>query len=230
MQVSLNFMFFLKKGHSLKWEEHQTMETGLSEPLRSYTLTEVSQSVKSLSDFYEEFGFTEEASFFHQIGAQLGIFPSKWQRQLYDNNFYISGLTSRPIWKLSKLPRSVSDPLKEISKHWQTIRKEGLEALFGDSENYQDEVAQLKKDGQWQQLVLFEKSFKNDRGCKLAPKTCKLIEKWMSDSAISCTRGQVKFSVMHKGTHVWPHSGPTNTRYLCVIITRAGQWHQNFLI
>ena len=73
---------------------------------------------------------------------------------------------------------------------------------------------QLKEEGQWQQLVLFEKTFKNERGCNLAPKTCKLIEKWMSDTAVSCSRGQVKFSVMHKDTHVWPHSGPTNTRYV----------------
>ena len=105
--------------------------------MRSYISDEVSKSIKSLSDFYEQFGYTEEASFFHQIGAQLGIFPSKWQRQLYDNNYYISGLTSRPVWKLQELPKSVGDPLKEISKHWQTIRKEGLEALFGDSKNYQ---------------------------------------------------------------------------------------------
>ena len=73
---------------------------------------------------------------------------------------------------------------------------------------------QLKEEGQWQQLVLFEKTFKNERGCNLAPKTCKLIEKWMSDTAVSCSRGQVKFSVMHKDTHVWPHSGPTNTRFV----------------
>ena len=27
-----------------------------------------------------------------------------------------------------------------------------------------------------------------------------------------CRRGQVKFSIMHPGTHVWPHTGPTNCR------------------
>lgn len=199
-------------GKSLDCQDHKLMEESLKEPLRSYVSDKVSQSIKSLTDFYEDHDFSEEASFFQQIGVQLGIFPSKWQRQLYDNNFYINGLTSRPVWQLTELPKSTSDPLKEIAKHWQTIRNEGLEALFGDSKNYQDEVNQLQEEGQWQQLVLFEKSFKNERGCNLAPKTCKLIEKWMSDSAVSCSRGQVKFSVMHKGTHVWPHSGPTNTR------------------
>ena len=31
-------------------------------------------------------------------------------------------------------------------------------------------------------------------------------------AAKSCTRGQVKFSVMYPGTHVHPHTGPTNCR------------------
>jgi len=30
--------------------------------------------------------------------------------------------------------------------------------------------------------------------------------------ASGCRRGQVKFSVMQPGVHVWPHCGPTNCR------------------
>ena len=64
----------------------------------------------------------------------------------------------------------------------------------------------------WQQLVLFEKGFKDQKGCSLAPQTCSLLEKYMLYSATKCQRGQIKFSVMHSGTHVQPHNGPTNTR------------------
>ena len=59
---------------------------------------------------------------------------------------------------------------------------------------------------------MFEKGFKDQKGCSLAPQTCSLLEKYMQYSATKCQRGQIKFSVMHSGTHVQPHNGPTNTR------------------
>jgi hypothetical protein len=46
--------------------------------------------------------------------------------------------------------------------------------------------------------------------CEKAPFTCQLISEF--PAARDCRRGQVKFSVMHAGTHVWPHCGPTNCR------------------
>jgi aspartate beta-hydroxylase len=46
--------------------------------------------------------------------------------------------------------------------------------------------------------------------CGKAPFTCQLISEF--PAARDCHRGQVKFSVMHAGTHVWPHCGPTNCR------------------
>ena len=71
-------------GKSLDCQDHKLMEESLKEPLRSYVSDKVSQSIKSLTDFYEDHDFSEEASFFQQIGVQLGIFPSKWQRQSKD--------------------------------------------------------------------------------------------------------------------------------------------------
>ena len=102
--------------------------------------------------------------------------------------------------------------LKNIANHWQIIKKEALNALFGTHIDYEDEVSNLRKEGLWQQLVLFEKGFKDQKGCSLAPQTCSLLEKYMQYSATKCQRGQIKFSVMHSGTHVQPHNGPTNTR------------------
>lgn len=46
--------------------------------------------------------------------------------------------------------------------------------------------------------------------CAKAPFTCQLISEF--PAARDCRRGQAKFSVMHAGTHVWPHCGPTNCR------------------
>ena len=61
--------------------------------------------------------------------------------------------------------------------------------------------------GLWQQLVLFEKGIKDEDGCKLAPQTCAILEAHMKQSAVECQRGQIKFSVMHPGIHVKPHTG-----------------------
>ena len=53
------------------------MKESLGHPLGSHVMAKVSKSIKSLTDFYQDFGFPKEASFFQQIGVQLGIFPSK---------------------------------------------------------------------------------------------------------------------------------------------------------
>ena len=63
--------------------------------------------------------------------------------------------------------------------------------------------------------ILFEQLFvllgrKIAANCEKAPFTCQLISEF--PAARDCRRGQVKFSVMHAGTHVWPHCGPTNCR------------------
>lgn len=84
--------------------------------------------------------------------------------------------------------------------------------------------------------------------CQSVPKTCSLLEKF--PDATGCKRGQVgglgpfpggfspvlqaeavsgsfqiKFSVMQPGTHVWPHTGPTNCRlrmHLGLVIPKHG--------
>lgn len=64
--------------------------------------------------------------------------------------------------------------------------------------------------GDWKQFELFARGIKHVENCKKCPSTCNIVETF-TDSR-SCKRGQVKFSVMHPGTHVWPHCGPTNCR------------------
>lgn len=46
--------------------------------------------------------------------------------------------------------------------------------------------------------------------CKKVPVTCRIVSDF--PPASGCRRGQVKFSLMEPGTHVWPHCGPTNCR------------------
>ena len=77
--------------------------------------------------------------------------------------------------------------------------------------------------GLWQQLVLFEKGKKDVDGCKLAPQTCAILEAHMKQSAVECQRGQIKFSVMHPGIHVKPHTGRVTRAFKKKICEKLGE-------
>ena len=136
----------------------------------------------------------------------------KWQRSSSKKDFRLKHLTNRPVWSTKQT--GYHKPLMKLKQHYKAIQQEGLMALFNSTEegHFQEEAENLREEGLWQQLVLFETGVKSEEGCKLAPETCKLIFKYMREISADCTHGQVKFSVIHPGTHVWPHSGPSNCR------------------
>ncbi|XP_070395333.1 aspartyl/asparaginyl beta-hydroxylase-like isoform X3 [Dermacentor albipictus] len=97
---------------------------------------------------------------------------------------------------------------EELEKHWIDIKNEAL-SLMTDR-GFKPEAENLRDSGDWKQFEIFARGKKIERNCRLAPKTCALIGQ-IPDAA-GCKRGQAKFSVMHPGTHVWAHVGPTNCR------------------
>lgn len=66
---------------------------------------------------------------------------------------------------------------------------------------------------------------RNQAACSLAPLTCRLISAY--SEASTCTRGQIKFSLMEPGTHVWPHCGPTNCRLRAHLGLKVGEKEAN---
>ncbi len=74
--------------------------------------------------------------------------------------------------------------------------------------NPEDEY--LKDRGEWKQFNLYVKGKKVEENCKKAPITCGLIDQ--IEPAKSCTRGEVKLSLMNDNVHVWPHCGMSNCR------------------
>ena len=180
-------------------------------PLKTSMINDISKSFKHLSESYYQSGFKKEAEEINNIGAELGLFMSKWQKGMYDNKYYFPRLTAKPIWNLEDL-ENVGQSLKSLASNWQIIKKEALNALFGHHDNFHEEAANLRAEGLWQELVLYENGRKVEDGCNLAPKTCALLEKYINEEAVKCQRGQIKFSVLHPGTHIHPHIGPTNTR------------------
>lgn len=135
-------------------------------------------------------------------GADIGLFLSEYQRSLYNVNH----LKSRPFW--TKVETTYKDYLVDIQKYWHIIRDEGLKLLSEDG-LFRDEAENLKDTGDWKQFELFARGSRT-KNCDRAPFTCKIIGNFKAAS--ECKRGQVKFSVLHPGTHVFSHCGPTNCR------------------
>ncbi|KAF5294748.1 hypothetical protein FQA39_LY00232 [Lamprigera yunnana] len=156
-----------------------------------------------LGDALIRMGRKEEASIVHLEGVDKKVFLSKYQRSLHN----VNRLIGKPWWKKEDL----SNPkfFEKLEQHWKIIRDEGMSLLNTDG-LFKTESEDLREIGDWKQFELYARGMKNVRNCKLCPRTCQLIE--MFPDAVTCKRGQIKFSVVQPGTHVWPHCGPTNCR------------------
>lgn len=139
----------------------------------------------------------------YKAGTKNKVFLSVYQRSLYN----VDRLTGRPFWELVDLP--YQDLFRNLKQYWKNIRNEGLSVL-NEKGFFQDESENLKDKGDWKQFELYARGQKNVKNCMKTPFTCSIIDK--IPEAKGCKRGQTKFSVIHPGTHVWPHCGPTNCR------------------
>lgn len=156
-----------------------------------------------LGDALQRLGRQQDALKVYEEGSKKKLFLSKYQRSLYN----VDSLKSRPFWTIEQTTYASS--LQLISAQWSAIRDEGLRLLNAEG-NFKDEAENLRDTGDWKQFELFARGNRLANNCAKAPITCKLVEQFKA--ARTCKRGQVKFSVMHPGTHVWPHCGPTNCR------------------
>ena len=146
----------------------------------------------------------EEAYDVYREAVKIGLFPNIWQRSPYNE----PNLRGQPWWTPKET--GYDKTIKRLVNEWEVIRNEGLAVLNRTSGGFQIEDENLREKGDWYQFTLYSQGRKDKRNCQRTPKTCDLIDTF--PEAASCKRGQVKFSVMHPGTHVWPHTGPTNCR------------------
>lgn len=158
-----------------------------------------------LGDAYSRINQTDKAREVYRKGAQLGLFLSEHQRSLYNAD---SRITGRPWWTPQQT--TYQKYLTLLENNWQTIRDEGLAQLNKKTGSFLPEEENLRETGDWQQFTLYQRGKKDEENCKKVPKTCTLLDQ--IPEAKGCKRGQIKFSVMHPGVHVWPHTGPTNCR------------------
>ncbi|XP_039953058.1 aspartyl/asparaginyl beta-hydroxylase isoform X2 [Bactrocera tryoni] len=157
----------------------------------------------NLGDSLQRLGRQAEAVKVYKRAAALQLFPSVYQRSLYNE----PDLRAQPYW--TKAETTYAEYLNKLELNWQAIRDEAL-SLLSRRGNYLDEAESLRDTGNWQQYELYSRGQRRVKNCQKAPITCGLIEKFTA--AAGCRRGQVKFSIMQPGTHVHAHCGPTNCR------------------
>ncbi|XP_037311692.2 aspartyl/asparaginyl beta-hydroxylase isoform X14 [Pungitius pungitius] len=159
----------------------------------------------------------ESAYHWYELGHKRGHFASVWQRSLYN----VDGLKAQPWWTAKET--GYTDLVRTLERNWKTIRDEALAVMDQKTGSFVPEEENLREKGEWGQYTLWQQGKKAGNGCHGVPKTCSLLEKY--SEATGCKRGQIKFSVMHPGTHVWPHTGPTNCRlrmHLGLVVPKPG--------
>ncbi|XP_065441695.1 aspartyl/asparaginyl beta-hydroxylase isoform X21 [Chrysemys picta bellii] len=169
-----------------------------------------------LGDALQRVG-NKEAYKWYELGHQRGHFASVWQRSLYN----VNGLKAQPWWTAKET--GYTELVKSLEKNWKLIRDEGLAVMDKGKGLFLPEDENLREKGDWSQFTLWQQGRKNENACKGVHKTCALLERF--PEATGCRRGQIKYSVMHPGTHVWPHTGPTNCRlrmHLGLVIPKEG--------
>lgn len=169
-----------------------------------------------LGDAMQRVG-NKEAYKWYELGHKRGHFASVWQRSLYN----VNGLKAQPWWTARET--GYTELVKSLERNWKLIRDEGLMVMDKAKGLFLPEDENLREKGDWSQFTLWQQGRKNENACKGAPKTCTLLEKFSETTG--CRRGQIKYSIMHPGTHVWPHTGPTNCRlrmHLGLVIPKEG--------
>ncbi|XP_042521798.1 aspartyl/asparaginyl beta-hydroxylase isoform X2 [Dipodomys spectabilis] len=169
-----------------------------------------------LGDAMQRVG-NKEAYKWYELGHKRGHFASVWQRSLYN----VNGLKAQPWWTPKET--GYTELVKSLERNWKLIRDEGLAVMDTTKGLFLPEDENLREKGDWSQFTLWQQGRKNENACKGAPKTCSLLEKFPETTG--CRRGQIKYSIMHPGTHVWPHTGPTNCRlrmHLGLVIPKEG--------
>ena len=82
---------------------HETIERLFDKSITSSNMADISKTFKTLSESYYGLGFQKEAQIVNKLGAELGLFMSKWQKGFYDYNFYFPDLTAKPTWEINEL-------------------------------------------------------------------------------------------------------------------------------
>lgn len=158
-----------------------------------------------LGEAYTRAGRIDDAWKMYNQASEKGLFPSAAQRSTENAE---SRLRAQPWWDIKET--GYEKEIRKLEYFWRTIREEALDLLKKNKDRFPPENEGLLHTGDWRQFTLYQRGMKMKKNCDMVPKTCELLDQ-VPDAVLN-TRGQIKFSLMTAGTHVWPHTGPTNCR------------------
>ena len=130
-----------------------------------------------LGEALQRLGRKAESDKVYEDGVAAGVFPSFWQRSLYN----VDGLVAKPVWTLQET--SYEFGLKVLQFNWEKIRAEAVALLRADK--FEEEGENLRDTGRWGQFELYRQG-KITANCKEAATTCALIEQVRKTNSILC--------------------------------------------
>lgn len=157
-------------------------------------------------DLYKR-GKAPMADVLYQEASKAHIFLSKYQRS-YDT---IPDLDSKPIWSTDEVQMTTyEEEFNLLKENWQTIKEEALEVRKNNSLWTNLTGQEWIDRGTVLQFPIFTWGKKRSYYCTLVPKTCKIFKTFSAASKFP--KGHVRFEVVSNKTHLFPRTGPTNTR------------------
>lgn len=160
------------------------------------------ETVLQLVGALRKLGRYYEADEVYELASYLSVFPRFWQRS-YRN---CKEIRTKPVWTIHET--KMSKFLKKISRKWKQIREKALYTIERNLFHIENE--NIHDAGKWSQFVIFTKGQLVQRNCFYVKILCRPIGDLLQSSRKRLK--EVYFSLMESGTHLRPHSGPSNFR------------------
>lgn len=140
----------------------------------------------------------------HYLDAKFGVRPIETCDPTQKTRGYFPGLSLVPVYDSSAF-----DWVQTFESNAEQIRQEFLAIKAAGA--FEPHPQKLADQGSWNTYYFHSNGVRYDEHCEACPVTASILDQIPG----ATTAGQAYFSVMSGGTHVKPHSGPTNTRIRC---------------
>lgn len=131
--------------------------------------------------------------------VRRGVWKDALQRPV---NYYVPGLTTKPWYDAQDFAFAaiLEQGYEDIRREVVDVAKDDLFYVEAGNRN------SFNSDGNWKTMIIKESHAYTDLAKEHFPMTIKWLEKCENDFLL------VKFSALAPGTHIRPHSGPSNER------------------
>ncbi|XP_065844474.1 uncharacterized protein [Oscarella lobularis] len=143
-------------------------------------------------------GYSDLAKVLFENAVKMGLWGHPMQRPV---SKYVASLPQEP-WHDPKKYKFIS----KLEKGWKKIKEELSINLKENEHLFTEEAENLHAGGNWTELRLKSSGHGFTKACDYFPKTMKVIRGCGEEFT------SIKFSAIQPGTHIRPHTGPTNER------------------